>query len=363
MTAASAAAASGACSAISPEPQAGSESDRCRAGKPFFREGHRLAVGRARVSARGGVGDDASAPSKERERAEGAERPERRSDASLAKGDGPTRQPGRCRCATYDARPTPVRLDAAPDERATVPPLPLLRVETRAHSAAAPRERPRWLSRDVTRASPAEPPMPKREIERVVAFQRTLSRRAERARLRANISVERASGRAFSLKRNDLSLLTHLTHKVLRFRLLPVRAGTRRDDRGLIRDRRAETRCGPRKALRGSGKPLSRVFRDIDRGARRERVDRAGDTGGARYSARFTSTHRDGRTTCLLLCERPRPAWWRPRRRPRAMRLWRVCAFRRARSARPAVPAPGGTRRTRAPARRAGVARTRTPRR
>jgi hypothetical protein len=99
LTAASAAAASGACSAISPEPQAGSESDRCRAGKPFFREGHRLAVGRARVSARGGVGDDASAPSKERERAEGAERPERRSDASLAKGDGPTRQPGRCRCA------------------------------------------------------------------------------------------------------------------------------------------------------------------------------------------------------------------------------------------------------------------------
>ena len=178
LTAASAAAASGACSAISPEPQAGSESDRCRAGKPFFREGHRLAVGRARVSARGGVGDDASAPSKERERAEGAERPERRSDASLAKGDGPTRQPGRCRCATYDARPTPARLDAAPDERATVPPLPLLRVETRAHSAAAPRERPRWLSRDVTRASPAEPPMPKREIERVVAFQRTLSRRA-----------------------------------------------------------------------------------------------------------------------------------------------------------------------------------------
>ena len=361
MTAASAAAASGACSAISPEPQAGSESDRCRAGKPFFREGHRLAVGRARVSARGGVGDDASAPSKERERAEGAERPERRSDASLAKGDGPTRQPGRCRCATYDARPTPARLDAAPDERATVPPLPLLRVDTRAHSAAAPRERPRWLSRDVTRASPAEPPMPKREIERVVAFQRTLSRRAERARLRANISVERASGRAFSLKRNDLSLLTHLSKIGPSIRLLPVRE--RRDDRGLDCDRRAETRCGPRKALRGSGKPLSRVFRDIDRGARRERVDRAGDTGGARYSARFTSTHRDGRTTCLLLCERPRPAWWRPRRRPRAMRLWRVCAFRRARSARPAVPAPGGTRRTRAPARRAGVARTRTPRR
>lgn len=84
LTAASAAAASGACSAISPEPQAGSESDRCRAGKPFFEKGHRLAVGRARVSARGGVGDDASAPSKERERAEGAERPDPNAEAMRA---------------------------------------------------------------------------------------------------------------------------------------------------------------------------------------------------------------------------------------------------------------------------------------
>ena len=106
------------------EPQAGSESDRCRAGKPFFREGHRLAVGRARVSARGGVGDDASAPSEDCERAGAlATRPDSRSPLASPR----RRTDTTCRSlrmCNRDARPTPARLNAAPDDVLDGPPAP-----------------------------------------------------------------------------------------------------------------------------------------------------------------------------------------------------------------------------------------------
>ena len=224
LTAASAAAASGACSAISPNRRR----DPSRIGAALANL-FSARVTDSRSGARASPLEAASATTPPRLQKTASARVRSRPDPiaearSPRRVDGPTRPAGRCGCATEMRDRRPRDSTRHPTTSSTVPPLPLLRVETRAHSAAAPNERPRWLSRDVTRASPAEPPMPKREIERVVAFQRTLSRRAERARLRANISVERASARAFSLKRNDLSsLLTHY-FIVLRFRLLPVRA-------------------------------------------------------------------------------------------------------------------------------------------
>ena len=202
----------------------------------------------------------------------------------------------------------------------------------------------------LARASPAEQPMRKREKRRLC---RSLSPSKRPAPLSVILQISGNASASMSFQSIKTARSRVSSNQAVRSAILPTTSCERKRKlkRAAVHEKRfvAEEKTF-----------LRRDVRDIDRRARRERVDRAGDTGGARHSARYTAKYPDGRTTCLLLCERLRP-WWRPRRRTFATCLSRVCAFRRARSAQPAVPAPGGTRRTRAPARRAGAARTRKP--
>lgn len=141
LTEGSAAPTSGACPAIAPEPKAGSESDGCRAGKLFFGEGHRLAVARARLSARSGV-----QPTPPR-----VQRPANTQTRSRPDPIARVLSPRRVECPTRARQSLPQKRDARGTRRATrrgtqkrerVPPLPLRRAETRVRCVANPERTP-----------------------------------------------------------------------------------------------------------------------------------------------------------------------------------------------------------------------------